>query len=389
MVIWSKRLSPCAGSQDRRYTLTATQRVGSFRVNPVVANYILRYSLPLALNTNMKITASLPVVIASIVVITAVLFFPNNDYRWINHAIIGLTAFSFSVAIIIRAALARRMHWPLTRDVFRTHRKIGLTIGFLITATFIYGIWMVIAREYPLLNCIHGLMGLLIVIMALAQVTTGFYFMRRGMMRSVHRWHGRILAGLIVFQIILGVLLSPLVAGENSRYRVRLTTSVEVVWQPDGIISPDEYFFTRVLDDGNYEISYRTDERHLYVGLKVKTTGWVAVGIQPVMENQMLDADIVFSYNTADTVMVSDQFGINYSHLPDTELGGTDDILEFGGKEEDGFTVIEFKRAMITGDKYDIPLVEGVQTIIWAYGLHDNMEKHIAVGFIEINITPR
>ena len=345
-----------------------------------------------ALNTNMKIIANLSIVIASIVVITAVLLFPNNDYRWINHAIIGLTAASFFAATAIRGAiLSGRIHRPLNRGVFRLHRKFGVIMGSLILATFVYGIWMVMAREYPLMTSTHGLMGLLIVIISLVQIFVGFYFKRRGMVSSVHRWTGYSLAGLIVFQIVLGVLLSPMVAGESPRYRVRLSTPpAEETWQPDGIISPGEYFFTRVLDDGNYEISYRTDERHIYIGLKVKTTGWVGVGIQPDRDKQMLAADIVFSYITADTVMVSDHFGTGSdSHLPDTELGGTDDILESGGKEEEGCTVIEFKRALITEDKYDIPLVESVQTIIWAYGLYDNEEKHIAAGFIEINIVPR
>ena len=339
----------------------------------------------------MKITANLSVVIALIVVITAVLFFPNNDYRWINHAIIGLTAAGFLASTTIRGAiLAGRIHRPLNRGIFQVHRKFGVIMGVLIITTFVYGISMVIAREYPLLNSTHGLMGLLIVIMSLAQIIAGFYFRRRGIVSSIHRWTGYSLAGLIVFQIILGVLLSPIVARESPRYRVRLTTPVEVVWQPDGIISPEEYFITRVLDEGNYEISYSSDDNYLYVGLKVKTTGWVGVGIQPNTDVQMLAADIIFSYVTADTVMVSDQFGTgNYSHLLDTELGGTDDILEFGGKEEEGFTVIEFKRAMITEDKYDIPLVEGIQTVIWAYGLYDNEEKHIATGFIEIDIVPR
>lgn len=340
----------------------------------------------------MKITANLSIVIASIVVITAVLFFPNNDYRWINHAIIGLTAAGFLAATAIRGAiLAGRIRRPLSRSVFQLHRKFGVIMGFLILATFGYGIWMVIAREYPLLTSTHGLMGLLIVIISLAQILAGLYFRRRGMVSSVHRWVGYSLAGLIVFQITLGILLSPMVAGENSRYRVRLSTPpVEETWLPDGTINPKEYFFKRVLDDGNYELSYRSDGTYIYIGLKVKTTGWVGVGIQPEMDVQMLAADMVFGYITADTVMVSDHFGTgNYSHLPDTELGGTDDILEYGGKEEEGFTIIEFKRPMVTNDKYDIPLVESVQTIMWAYGLYDNEEKHIAAGFIEINIIPR
>ncbi|MBI4188217.1 MAG: hypothetical protein HY529_03310 [Chloroflexi bacterium] len=72
-------------------------------------------------------------------------------------------------------------------------------------------------------------------------------------------------------------------------------------------------------------------------------------------------------------VIVEDSFGTGPGqHVPDNKLGGTDDILEFGGKEEEAFTIIEFKRPLKSEDKYDISLVQGIQTIIWAYGLSDD-----------------
>ena len=230
---------------------------------------------------------------------------------------------------------------------------------------------------------------LLIVALSMVQIIAGLS-LRRDLMKSVHHWNGYILAGLIVFQVAFGVLSSPLFTstGEYPRYTVRWLTLLDETWRPDGTIGPREYFFTRVLDEGNYEMSYRTDGESIYVGLKVKTTGWVGVGISA--GDGMRDADFVFAYVSDGKAIVDDSFGTgNYSHLPDTELGGTDDILESGGKEEEGVTVIEFKRPMITEDKYDIPLVGSVQTIMWAYGLHDNEEIHIAAGFIEINIIPR
>ncbi|MBI2909555.1 MAG: hypothetical protein HYX92_18085 [Chloroflexi bacterium] len=161
---------------------------------------------------------------------------------------------------------------------------------------------------------------------------------------------------------------------------------LDETWRPDGVIGPREYFITRALDEGNYEISYRTDGRYIYVGLKVKTSGWVGVGISA--GEGMRNGDIVFAYVTDDgRAIVEDHFGVSATqHLPDIELGGTSDIVEFGGKEEGGYTIIEFKRPVASKDKFDISLVEGMQTLIWAYGVDDSPEKHVAMGYIDVRL---
>ena len=74
-------------------------------------------------------------------------------------------------------------------------------------------------------------------------------------------------------------------------------------------------------------------------------------------------------------------------HPLDSEIGGTDDIMEFGGREEGGFTTIEFKRSLTTIDKYDISIQKGVNRIIWAYGSSDSLTvKHSTRGYGEINL---
>jgi len=156
-------------------------------------------------------------------------------------------------------------------------------------------------------------------------------------------------------------------------------------WSADGVISAGEY--TKVAAYGDYEINWASDEEYIYVGLKVKTTGWVAVGIQP--GSLMKDADMVLGSVEDGEDAVSDQFstGDFGPHKADTELGGTDDILEFGGKEAGGYTIIEFKRALNTGDKYDHPLSKGANKIIWSYGSDDKSTiKHVNRGYGELDL---
>ncbi len=111
------------------------------------------------------------------------------------------------------------------------------------------------------------------------------------------------------------------------------------------------------------------------------------MAIQP--GSRMLNADMVFGFVQDGEVTVYDLFstGNTGPHPPDTELGGTDDILDFNGKEEDGYTTIEFKRALITGDEYDNELSQGANQILWSYGAADNFAlRHINRGYGEINL---
>lgn len=246
---------------------------------------------------------------------------------------------------------------------------------------------MVISDDVRPLNSIHGLGGLLLVMMSAVQITTGLSS-RRHLMKSVHRRVGYVVAALIILQVALGIISSPLFAstGQYPRYTVRWLTLLDETWRPDGVIGPREYFITRVLDEGNYEISYRTDGEYINVGLKVKTTGWMGIGISA--GEGMRNAEIIFAYVTDDgEAIVEDHFGTGRTHhSPDTELGGTDDIIEFGGREEDGYTIIEFKRPIAPEDDFDIPLVEDIQTLVWAYGISDSPEMHIAWGYFDVRL---
>lgn len=112
------------------------------------------------------------------------------------------------------------------------------------------------------------------------------------------------------------------------------------------------------------------------------------MAIQP--GSRMLNADMIFGFIKEEDVIVYDLFstGNTGPHHLDTELGGTDDVITFGGSESDGYTIIEFQRALITNDKYDNTLSRGdVNQIIWAYGSADNTSlRHIKRGYGEIDL---
>jgi hypothetical protein len=161
-------------------------------------------------------------------------------------------------------------------------------------------------------------------------------------------------------------------------------TPTEVQWQPDGAITSGEYLGSNNYD--SYSIYWRSDGQYLYIGMTAKTNGWVSMALQP--GSRMKDSDMVLGYVKDGKAEVQDLYCTDNlgSHPEDTELGGSDDILSFGGKEEGGFTTIEFKRSLNASDKYDISIIKGVNKIIWAYGLSDSLTiKHLTRGYGEIN----
>jgi hypothetical protein len=164
-----------------------------------------------------------------------------------------------------------------------------------------------------------------------------------------------------------------------------ITVPPHVPFNADGVITPGEYSDNQTYDD--YQLYWTNDDRYVYIGMKARTTGFVAVGIQPGVT--MLDADIILGYVQNGTAQVFDMYstGAFGPHPQDTELGGTDDVLDPAGTEDGQYTVIEFKRALDTGDKYDNVLVKGPNKIIWAYGPNKDVSfKHTARGYGQIEI---
>jgi hypothetical protein len=163
------------------------------------------------------------------------------------------------------------------------------------------------------------------------------------------------------------------------------TPPAPVQFQADGIIQPGEYPNNQTYDD--YQIYWNNDEQYVYIAMKAKTTGFVAVGIEPGVT--MLDADIILGFVKDGKAQVFDMYSTgNFGpHPQDTDLGGMYNILASGGTEDGQYTTIEFKRDLNTGDKYDNPLVKGVNKIIWAYGPDkDPNIKHSNRGFGQIEI---
>lgn len=158
-----------------------------------------------------------------------------------------------------------------------------------------------------------------------------------------------------------------------------------ITWKADGKIVQGEYQNSRVFN--NFELYWSSDDQFVYFAMKAKTGGWIAIGFDPV--SLMKNSDIIEGYVSDGKVTVLDMYstGDFGPHPPDIQLGGTNDIIESGGTEEDGYTVIEFKRKIDTGDKFDKVLGKGTHKIIWAVGPDDQATiRHSVRGTGEIDL---
>jgi len=189
---------------------------------------------------------------------------------------------------------------------------------------------------------------------------------------------------LILLILLISVILSGCIQPRNDpQVSEHLATEK---WTADGAVGVNEYARSMTLfgpttsgySGGNLEIYWKNDAEFLYMALKGNTSGWLSVGFEP--EEWMKNADMIIGLVENGKAIVQDEFSTgNYGpHASDTQLGGSDDILEYGGKEKNGQTIIEFKRKMNTGDKFDKAFVSGQKvSIIWAIADADvDRQKH-------------
>lgn len=106
------------------------------------------------------------------------------------------------------------------------------------------------------------------------------------------------------------------------------------------------------------DVSWRVVGDQLEMILEAPTTGWIAIGFDPV--NHMAGANIIIGYVEDGELFIADDFGTaGFAHDRDTNIGGTNDIIESHGSETDGSTTLRFTIPLDSGDEKDKPLTRG------------------------------
>ncbi|CAF1219237.1 unnamed protein product [Rotaria magnacalcarata] len=146
------------------------------------------------------------------------------------------------------------------------------------------------------------------------------------------------------------------------------------VEKSDGISSPIKPFTTyknsAELERNVADLWWTVDdaEREIMFELHVKTTGWIALGISPA--GGMSGADIGVGWvDWAGKVHFQDRYA--FSTLRPVIDNTTTDWFHLQGREQNGWTSIQFKRLLDTCDSMDVSIRSGTNVLIFAYGLVD------------------
>ncbi|CAM4957108.1 unnamed protein product [Rotaria socialis] len=110
------------------------------------------------------------------------------------------------------------------------------------------------------------------------------------------------------------------------------------------------------------------DKQEILFELHVKTTGWIALGISP--DGAMIGADIGTGWvDKIGNVHFQDRYA--YAFARPIIDNTTQDWFHLQGREQNGWTSIQFKRLLDTSDPMDVPIMSGITNVIFAYGLVD------------------
>jgi hypothetical protein len=189
--------------------------------------------------------------------------------------------------------------------------------------------------------------------------------------------------GLLCFLVVL--VISSIWGGQSNPF--------SKIPEMDGVIGKNEYHSAKIYKGSTgkkFGFYFKAVGQNIFIALEVETSGWVAIGIEPT-DNLHKNADLIFGWvDNQGRVKVIDAFSPESqgSHPEDKELGGTTDIVSFGGAEKNGITTIEFVRPMITGDRFDNDIHRKTDTsIIWAYGEDDDwIAQHQEQGRGSFNV---
>ena len=131
-----------------------------------------------------------------------------------------------------------------------------------------------------------------------------------------------------------------------------------------------QYESTKVLLNGNYNMSWTTTGDSVNFRVRARTTGWVGLGFSANNKGDMMGGDMIIGWVKAGAVTVKDAF----APRKDTpEVDARQDVFNISGSELHGITELTYSRniTVTACDADDSPLRPGSSRIIFAFGNED------------------
>ncbi|CAF1123173.1 unnamed protein product [Adineta ricciae] len=154
----------------------------------------------------------------------------------------------------------------------------------------------------------------------------------------------------------------------------QICASLLLIYQCNAITSPIppfvEYVHSTELQTNVADLwwSVNDTQQEITFELHIRSLGWIALGISPA--GGMKGADIAIMWvDSQGKVVLQDRYASGESKpvIDDT----TQDWFALQGREQNGWTAIQFKRLLDTCDPMDYTIKSGTNNLIFAYGLVD------------------
>ncbi len=132
--------------------------------------------------------------------------------NWLGHAIVSVTSLVFAILVVYNGAkLTGRIKVKKGAKTYKIHRILSLLFGIITIGTFFYGLWVTSQHGAPVLLSVHGWLGLIITLFALAQLLPCLFVKKRTKIKIPHMIIGYILLVLVIIQVTWGAYVADLI----------------------------------------------------------------------------------------------------------------------------------------------------------------------------------
>lgn len=110
------------------------------------------------------------------------------------------------VAAVITGMVQKgRIRTIQLHHIFRYHKMASTWFSLLVIGTFVLGLLTTLEHGEPLLESLHGIIGLVLVVMAIVQLVPSLLIKRRARIQTVHTFVGYTIVPVFIVQTVLGL----------------------------------------------------------------------------------------------------------------------------------------------------------------------------------------
>lgn len=159
---------------------------------------------------------NLLIVTGLVLTILAIVLTTDEESRWVGHAVAGTFSLLLLIAIITTGGmLTGRLRKMENIPVFPVHRSVSIWFGIFVIGAFLFGLGTMVLEGKPVLASVHGLLGMVVAVLAAAQLIPSLVLKDRASLRGIHRITGYLLGPLVTLQVIAGVYAAVIGTGRE------------------------------------------------------------------------------------------------------------------------------------------------------------------------------